>query len=176
MRDDGLPATLTVSIGMAPPRALSSNASSHWRTKTRARVAYRDAAFEATCLALSIPAWKTSGGWQQLAYTPPEWLLPAYEAMERRRTGGWRVLPELLVLDALIVWPAGQQRLDHLNAPHSLKSSVDGMCNAISLNDRLIRLGDIRQQRSRKQDVNDWSFGRTVLMLRRASEDDQDAA
>lgn len=163
---------LIVTIPCCPPAGVSANSRLHWRRKSELIAAYRCAAFEATCQALEIPYLD---GWQG-PYTPPEWLRPAYAAMDRRESnrlpvgqrqrGSWRPLPELLTLDVLIVWKAGQGRQDSTNLPHAAKHAIDGMCNAIALNDRLIRLGTVRQERADKRDSNDWTQGRTELVLR----------
>lgn len=164
---------LVVTIPICPPKTVSPNhRSANWWAKARGNREFHQAALLATSEAAGIPIRLLGGGgsFNQGAYTAPDWLIPAYEAMETRRAGGRKALPRLLILDAVITWPGApgalRQQQDDGNAIGSLKPALDGLCTALALNDRLVRIGSIQQMRSRPDDQAAWLYGRTELTLR----------
>lgn len=120
-----MPDTIIVTIPATPDRCLTPNAirsERHWGPRSRATKQAREAAYYAGCNA-NLEMWE----------------------------------PEALVIDAVIAWekvrtpryPNGRYRqyMDPDNAHASLKPFVDGIADALGINDKHITLATVQQER-----------------------------
>jgi len=114
-----LPVALTVSVTIpgTPGRSLSQNARLHWR------IMRRDAR-----QARGDACYATYGAINDAGVVPDKLTLP-------------------LTLDIVIAWEKGRKRMDQQNAVGILKATVDGVADALRIDDRHFIIGAVEQQR-----------------------------
>lgn len=124
---DASEAVLRVVVPLCPDPDLSPNARVHWRAKAAAVKNTRLCAKACTMNALGA----TIDEWADWLIRPPN---------------------QRFVVDAVIAWGAGRKRMDQTNLNHCLKPYLDGVADALGVNDKLFAWGEVRQERAPKGD------------------------
>jgi len=113
-----------VVIPMVPARELSPNRRAHWAVRNEAAQALRMAAKAATVIALD---------------GAPVWSGIYGDAFD---------------LDMQVFWPKGRKRMDVDNAVASCKAAIDGIADALGIDDR--HLGELRIRQGRDPAGDGW--------------------
>jgi crossover junction endodeoxyribonuclease RusA len=107
----------SITIPMCPPRQCWPNWRGHWAAKVR-----------------TVALWREAAGWASKAA-----VLADPEAF------AWVSQAPVIGMDVVIAWPKGQRRLDNDNAWASLKAMHDGIADALGIDDRHFRQGNLVQ-------------------------------
>lgn len=115
---------VVVTIPGTIDRRLSPNGRAHWRTVHQLKQERKDAAKMATYAArmdANLPRYLE--GLSLIEITPP------------------------LVLHFVVAWEKGRKRMDDDNIKASLKATIDGIADALGIDDKHITIGTVQQER-----------------------------